>query len=519
VVSRAPDLATGPAMESRSLLRDCVYRIALAVLLACGAYYLGAMIYVVASRIGYPFALEWLEGGSYLQVHRILTGQPLYDQPSIDYVAMIYPPLYYYASAVISRVIGFGFLPLRLVSFVSSLGCLAVIYMICRREATEVAPAVLASTLFAAAYPLVGTWFDVARVDMLSVFLVLVSIWLLRLQKGPAYIAAGIGFALACLTKQIHLLTLVVLCIYLIVFERARAIGFVISAIASLALAYLVLNRVYAGWFSFFTLHLALGSGEYVAFEPAASLQTAWDFWANSILGALPVATLLSAVYVIWSLVRRASLRRLFFFVTCAIGMVGTSWSVIQVGGYKNDLVPAYAIIAILFGLGLQEFGFSPTRRIADRGAILVACVIQFLLLYYPVAAQLPRRDDLLAGQALVADIRAEPRAVYVPFHPELAVMAGKAAFASWSPMYQLEGNFGGGDPNQTRRVKVEFVNAMARHDFGLIILDKTPNWIWGHPEEHYAIIPAPVFSRPDVFWPVTGWQIRPEIKMIPSGR
>ncbi len=506
-------------MESRPSHKDWVYKVTLAVLLACGAYYVGALIYIVASRIGYPFALEWLEGGSYLQVHRILTGQPLYDQPSIDYVAMIYPPLYYYASAVTSRLVGFHFLALRLVSFISSLGCLAAIYMICRREATEVAPAVLASALFAAVYALVGTWFDVARVDMLAVFLVLCSIWLLRLQNGAAYIAAGIGFALACLTKQIHLLTLVVLCIYLIVFERAKAIGFVISAVASLTLAYLVLNRVYAGWFSFFTLHLALGSGEYVSFEPAASLQTAVDFWTHSILGALPVATLLIAVYVVLSVIHKASLGRLFFFLTCAVGMIGTSWSVIQVGGYKNDLVPAYAIIAILFGLGLQEFGFLPTRGVAYRTAILVACVIQFLLLYYPVAAQLPRRDDLLAGQALVSELRAEPGAVYVPFHPELAVMAGKAAFASWSPMYQLEGNFGGGDPAQARRVKVEFVSAMARHDFGLLILDKSPNWVWGHPEEHYAIGPAPVFGRPDVFWPVTGWQIRPEIEMIPTGR
>jgi hypothetical protein len=75
--------------------------------------------------------------------------------------------------------------------------------------------------------------------------------------------------------------------------------------------------------------------------------------------------------------------------------------------------------------------------------------------------------------------IHDQPSDVYVPFHPELAIMAGKQPFASWSPMYQLEGNYGGGDVRTAGRVKTEFLRAMERQQFSMLILDQEPNWIW----------------------------------------
>jgi hypothetical protein len=66
--------------------------------------------------------------------------------------------------------------------------------------------------------------------------------------------------------------------------------------------------------------------------------------------------------------------------------------------------------------------------------------------------------------------------------------------------------------------VKTEFSRAMARHEFSVILLDQQPNWIWGNPESYYAVAEEAVFADPEAFWPVSGWQTRPEIKMIPSG-
>jgi hypothetical protein len=498
--------------------KSWIERAAIAAAGAGAVYYAGAFLFVAFSRIGYPFSLEWLEGGSFAQVQRILTGQPLYARPSIDYVAMIYPPLYYYSAAIVARLLGLNFFSLRLVSLISSLGCILLIWLIIRQNGSSALPALVGAGMFAASYALSGSWYDIARVDMLSLALLLCSTWLLRLGRTSAHVASGLVFALACLTKQTHLITLAVISLYLLVFERRKLPAFSLSCLTSIGAAYFLLDRLYAGWFRFFVLKLALGSGEYVNVAPATSLETALDFWAGSIALALPVACLLIAAHVLEGFRQPDRAAGLHFYLACAVGMMGTSWAVIQVGGYKNDLVPAYAILAILFGLSLQEFAYKQPVSLTLRTILFTACAIQFAALHYPIAAQIPSAADLQAGRELVAEIHAQPGPVYVPFHPELTLMAGKAPFASWSPMYQLEGNFGGGDLREAGRVKTEFSHAMARRQFGMILLDQDPNWIWGDPDRYYFVSSEPVFKDPHVFWPVTGWQTRPRLKMFAFG-
>lgn len=493
-----------------------LYRIAAMAALAGAGYFVLVFIYIAVSRIGYPFALEWLEGGSYAQVQRVLAGQPLYARPSMEYVAMIYPPLYYYAAAILSRLVGFSFTPLRLVSLASSLGAMLAIFLIVQRESGHGLAALLASGLFAATYQHSGSWFDIARVDMLAVFLLLLAIWLLRRDNEWSHLAAGVVFAAACLTKQIHLITLVCLMAYFAVADRKKVLTFALPCLITLAAASLLLDGLYRGWFSFFALRLALGSGEYVTFDPGAFVHTAREFWLDSVLLALPIVAMLILLFLVISVRRLQAQSSLLFYLVCAVGMIGTSWSVVQVGGYRNDLIPAYAIIAILSGLALGGLLMRAANKPLQGFAILAAVVIQFLLFRYPISPELPTPADLAAGRDILNQIREQSGEVYVPFHPELPLMAGKQPFASWSPMYQLEGNYGGGDVRLAGRVKTEFVHAMQRHQFSMIILDQEPNWIWGDPEKSYVRRSQPAFADPDAFWPVTGWQTRPEFVWLP---
>ena len=87
-------------------------------------------LYVALHRIGYPYELEWLEGGAVEIVRRVAEGQAIYVQPSVHYVPYPYTPLYFWVSGALAHVTGVGFLPLRLVSLLSSLGCCAVLIRI-----------------------------------------------------------------------------------------------------------------------------------------------------------------------------------------------------------------------------------------------------------------------------------------------------------------------------------------------------------------------------------------------------
>jgi len=461
-----------------------------------------------------------VEGDSLIQVYRILQGKLLYAQPSYQYVAMDYPPIYFYISALFARLIGFGFFPLRLVSFVSSLGCISLIYLICRKEGTGILPALIASGFFAGTYKLGGAWFDIARVDMLALFLVLLAVYLTRFKTLAAYIIAGIVFALSCLTKQTNLFIVAFLCLYFILFERNKSFGFVLTSIASFIIVSLWLDRVYSGWYSFFVYKITFGSGSNLPITPSMVLNSVGDFWLKALLFPIPIAVVLAGAYFVIMFIRwkKEFDKTFIFYLFFTAGMIGASWgALIHPGGANNVLVPGYTAIAILSGLAIQKLFSEPKVNLLYKSGLLVVCTIQFVMLNFPVQPLIPTQADLLAGQNLVGEVQRQPGDVYIHFHPEISLIAGKPTFADWVSLYQLEGGFGGGDARETNRVKSEFIHAMATQEFSMIILDKDINWIWGHPEKYYYKSDEPVFNAPDVFWPVVGYQIRPTIIMYPN--
>jgi hypothetical protein len=508
-------MSSGPRIKAG----EWIYKTAVVSVLACVLYYFIIIIYITFCRIRYPFSLEFVEGDTLIQVYRILQGKLLYVEPSFQYVAMNYPPLYFYVSSFFSRLIGFGFFPLRLVSFVSSLGCISVIYLICRKEGTGILPALIASGFFAGTYKLGGAWFDIARVDMLALFLVLLAVYLTRIQSLAAYIVAGIVFGLSCLTKQTNLFILAFLCVYFILFEKKISLGFVISSIAFFLIVSWRLDQVFSGWYSFFVFKINLGSGGNLPITPSMVLNSVGDFWLKSLLLPIPICVGLVSAYFLIMLTgwKKEIDKSKIFYGFFSAGMIGASWgALIHPGGANNVLLPGYAAIAILSGLTISKLFSMWEVSLADKSGLLLVCTIQFAMLYFPSQSLIPTREDLLAGQGLVAEIQNQPGDVYIHFHPELALMAGKATFADWVSTYQLEGGFGGGDVRETNRVKSEFTHAMATQEFSMIILDKDINWIWGHPEKYYYKSNEPVFNNPVVFWPVIGFQIRPTIVMYP---
>jgi hypothetical protein len=171
---------------------------ALAGLVAIVAY-----LVIALSRLTYPFTVEWLESNSLVEVHRILAGQAVYAAPTAGYVPDGYPPLYFAVSAAAASVLGVSYLPLRLVSLVSSLVCFALLGRLVQRETGSVAAGTGAAGMFAAVYFATDTWFDVGRVDSLFLALSLGGLYAARwMRRTRGAIAAGALLAAAALTKQ-----------------------------------------------------------------------------------------------------------------------------------------------------------------------------------------------------------------------------------------------------------------------------------------------------------------------------
>ena len=58
------------------------------VALVLSLVFVGLMCVLFALRVGHPYLLEWQEGAMVDQVLRILSGAPLYAEPSVEFVAI-----------------------------------------------------------------------------------------------------------------------------------------------------------------------------------------------------------------------------------------------------------------------------------------------------------------------------------------------------------------------------------------------------------------------------------------------
>jgi hypothetical protein len=213
-------------------------------------------LFIALSRIAYPFSLEWMEGGSLVEVSRILNGKLIYVRPSFDFIPQIYPPLYFYVSALVSKILGNSFLPLRFVSILATLGTILLIFVLVYEQTGSKLGGILASGLFCASYELSGYWFDLARVDSLALVLLLLAAYLLLKNTRSASIFGGILLALSCFTKQTMLIVAVFFLIYCIFPLRQNNLIFIGTAFISFIGGILLLDRLHGGWYSYYIFHL-----------------------------------------------------------------------------------------------------------------------------------------------------------------------------------------------------------------------------------------------------------------------
>ena len=469
----------------------------------------GALAYVVMYvgiallRLRYPFELEWMEGSMVEHVSRVARGQRIYIPPSMDFVPYVYPPLYYYISAVVALASGIGFFPLRLVSFAASLGAFAIIFSLVRRETGSRAAGILAMGLFAATFREGGSWFDTARVDSLFLLLLLGGVYLVRFATSPpGLVAAGALLALSALTKQTALLLVPTLTIYALIDDRRKGLAFIGGFVAVFGALTLTLDALHDGWYRFYVFQL-----------PAQIVQdlqrVAPRFWGNDILRPMPVAVALSLGYSLLMLGRLRDRRNLFYPLLGAT-LVAASWTTrLHSGAFNNVLIPAYAGLAILSALAFHEMAQGITREALYAYTLYL---VQLAIPFYSPREQVPTANDLALGHQLVEIVARAEGDVYLPWHSHIAAPAGKRSFAHSQAVADV---FRAGDPETSRRLLDDISRAVRERRFQLIIVDRVMDlWLRPELEAHYVRV-RPVFEV-DGFYPLTGAPTRPEWIYMP---
>jgi 4-amino-4-deoxy-L-arabinose transferase-like glycosyltransferase len=471
-------------------------KIAEGVLVGASVTYVVAYVVVALLRLRYPYELEWMEGGMAEHVRRILDGRPLYAKPSLEFVSFLYPPLYAGVAAVVSWVVGPGMAPLRLVSFLSSLGVFALLYRIVQQETGSRLAAAAAVGIFAATYDRVGGWLDLARLDSLYLLLLLAAIALLR-SATSAVRAAGAGLALgaAFFTKQSALVVAVPLAVAALAAGVRRGVWFTAAAAAAIGGGTVLLERASGGWFGYYCFELPSRHPRLAG----AGL----SFWTVDLLPLAPAVVLAA-----WLVGKRVRGRRDGWTVpAAAAGMIASSWSVrTMVGAEVNNLLPAYAAVAMLAACGLGSI-----ERLDGAWAARAAMLVQLAVLVYDPRHHLPTAADRAAGDALVRRIASIPGEVFIPHHGYLARDAGKRAYAHTLAMDNV---FLDDEGPARRDLEGELVRALAEKGFGAVLMESDGRYgeaiLAGYEPR------APLFDDAGVFWPVTGGRLRPEVLCLP---
>ena len=480
-------------------------------LLICAIVYIITYLILVLYRISYPFELEWCEGSSVHQVMKILSGEKIYVPPSLEFISLPYTPLYFYISAAVSKIIGIGFTPLRIVSFISSLGCFLIIFFLVKRETRSNFAGLLSASLFAATFRTSGAWFDIARVDSLFLFLLLMSIYIIKLNDSSiSLILAGILVSLSFLTKQTALIISVPIMLYCILLDRYRSIFYFGTIILIIGGSTLLLNYMHDRWFNYYVFKVP-------TFAPLLKNMFV-VFWAKDIIAPMFIACSMSVFYLFVQISKSNKKNALFYFLT-SIGMVsGALLPRLHLGGYVNVLLPAYAIISIFFGLATHttlEFiqGIPINKRKFTEICLYLICIIQFVVLKYDPLSQIPTKEDLAAGKDFINTLSHLQGDIIVPSHPYLPILAGKRSYAHDYLMYEtLCGNFS----LIKAKLNSEIVQAIREKRFSAIILDSPFPWFQEEISKNY-LNQGSVFTNPSVFWPVTGRSTRPEFIYVPK--
>ena len=475
------------------------------VLFAISLWFTCAVLYITLARIAYPFDLEWMEGGSLVQLLRLLDGKPLYVAPGLEYIPYIYPPFYYYLSAVLAKMTAVSwFLPLRLVSLGASAGIALLIYKVVRSQTHSAYWAFIASGFFAATFQIGGAWFDIARVDMLFVFLLMAATFFLEKDTWPASLLAGLLFTCAFFTKQTAIFGLSCILAYVFIFRNRRVAILAGLVFLTSASAWVYFENIRSdGWFWYYVFTLP-------GLHSLPALGLAYLGQPLIILVPVSIASGVGFVRFFSSPLLALKDRGSLWLVFSLIMLVSSITASLNPGSYNNNYIPFYAAISILFGSRLPELleQFAIRRQSLRQALLYILCIAQFVALFYSPLAQVPTSADLQAGQALVARLKAVEGDVLIPNHNTLAILAGKRPYAHLIALQEIRGNFGRQETDGWNLLNSEISTALQTHKFSAIVLDQ-PNAIWADVPEYYTGNTIP-YSSDAVFWPVTGGRTRP---------
>ncbi len=425
------------------------------IVVLVSACFILMFLFVAALRIFYKYELTNYEYESLMQSKRIVDRMQLYVRPSLDYVPMIYAPLYYYCGALFMLLFGKTFFPLRLLSFAASLGVMYLLFRYLKKDSGSGRAVIVAAGFFAACYQIAGASFEVARVDSLALFFFVCSVYLSRFAKTiKGMIAAVLFFVLACLTKQTYILLILVPLFFIYKNNRSHAIFFVILTAIVLTAVVFPLNIYTQGWFFYYVFYLP-------------SKHRLYENIIGRLFQVIYVYKYFFAILSACLFIMKDKEKSLQSegIITLIVTIICVFYT-LKIGGSNNMMFPAFATLAILFAQTFKKFLINKNILPA-----IIVIAIFCLFTYSPVEYIDKSQEKAILDRQVkyMATIKGE---VFMPSAPLLVTLAGKEPTVRTDPLGDLLGEWGDEKPTKEGLDIIYIINGkLAEKKFSYIRL------------------------------------------------
>jgi 4-amino-4-deoxy-L-arabinose transferase-like glycosyltransferase len=362
-----------------------------AVLTGTAVAFLLTHIGVGLLRVFWPIPLDDLELAVIAHVQRAAAGLPLYITPRLDFVPLVYPPLFYHVAGWFWTSLGSGFPAVRLVSFVASAASIGLVALIVRYETGSWRAALLAAGLRSAVSGEIG-WLSLARVDSLMLVLVLAGTCSLRVARSSAAAAAaGVFFGLAVLTKQPAVFTFAALTVWQAMVDWRRAVALVSGFLAAVAAIGGAWQWESHGWFSYYVLHVSVNQRAGDLLGTLRGIEMLFEL--------LPFAVLASCLMPLRVVRESLSIDRdtARFWMSATIGgAIACFGSKLIHGTDMNALLPVCSYLIVQLAIYVESLVRLTRRRAIPAIELTATAVVlaQFVLTAYVPAQLLPESLD-----------------------------------------------------------------------------------------------------------------------------
>ncbi len=529
----------------------------LAAVLLCGL-----LASTWAARLGYPYDLEWMEGGMLAHSWRLQQGLGLYVEPSSEWIPFVYPPGYASVVALMGRDGGLSLTLGRMVGLMGALWAAGALGWIVWRHSADRAMAFCGGAAFLGTYAASGAFFDLVRPDALGMACLAWSIAIGLERHRHAPLTAGLLLCAAFLVK--HNTAAFGLPILLGIGLRdgvKPALRFGLAAAIPAGLMTVWLQWGSAGHFLnyliavpsshptiwtrvmpgmprelgtalpvamsasaiWFTLHRSVSGGPRPVFSVALPVWVgiAFGMWVASLGAVTNAAFPFPAALGAWALGAGAT--------ALAVAILGrTQWSwragfglgvaltalvVVALmrahnGGYLNVYMPLHWVVCLAFALAMARAARHPRGLVRWSAALAMCAQLLWSAGTLDRAKLSPTAIDRGRGDAFVAAVARVPGPVLSPFAGWIPVQGGHEPGFHLIALWDLDHEEG---PYQ--EYVSEIRKSIAQGHFGAVVQGSQPMDYGIH--DNYRSLER-IAPEDRQLAPKTGWAVGPVSILVP---